>query len=221
MPVLDPDLAKKVDFRLVGLEAESAEKEAIRLQQDSFHMTFDDILSKVEKRPIGQTFAAQIPLNEVYKSYLDQYFTVGEILEHFCGRKGASKDPALAYRRDPFFFQWVQLQQQNQMMQQQAAAQQAPQQAPQQQAPADGAQDPQNPPEKTEKQKSDDVQDLSRSIDQAFELMSKSDADISPELRRMLAQHKKTVEFFVDGFAEDARHATTQILDSVKKLKKR
>jgi len=124
-PLIAPNLADKCRVNFVGLEADNAEKEAVRTQQDmGIWMTFDEVLERVEKKAVGKEWGGTLPLNQIYKSYLDQYFTVGEILEKFCGRENASKDPALAYRRDPMFFQWYQLQMQAQQMQQQAQAQQ-------------------------------------------------------------------------------------------------
>ena len=84
-------------------------------------MTYDGILEKVEKTPVGKRWAGTIPLNPKFKEYLDHYFTVGEILEEFCGVEGASKDPNLAYRRDTFFFQWMGFIQNQQQIEQQAA----------------------------------------------------------------------------------------------------
>ena len=124
LPLIDPELAKDVRVKLVGLDSDNPEKEAVRTQQDmGIWMSYDDVLERVEKKPVGEQWGGNIPLNQVYKSYLDQYYTVGEILERFCNRKDASKDPSLAYRRDPFFFQWVQLQQQAELMKANAAQQ--------------------------------------------------------------------------------------------------
>jgi hypothetical protein len=51
---------------------------------------------KVEKKPVGLEMGGQMPLNPLYSRTSMRYFTVGEILEHFCGVAGASKDPTLA-----------------------------------------------------------------------------------------------------------------------------
>lgn len=125
-PLLDANLAKLCVIKLVGLDAETAEKEAQRIEVDSkIHMDFDEVLETVEKKPVGARWGGKIPLNPDYKAILDSLFTVGEILEHFCGIEGASKDPSLAYRRDPFWFQQVQVQQAAQQMQMQAQQAQA------------------------------------------------------------------------------------------------
>lgn len=235
LPLIDPELAKKAKVKLVGLESDNAEKEAVRLQQDmALWETYDGVLERVEKPPIGRKWGGSIPLNPTIKSYWDQYFTVGEILEAHCDRKGAAQDPMLQYRRDPFFFQFLQFQQaqqQMQMQQQMAAQQQAggppdgggdgggpPQQGGD---PDAGKQGPDNGPVHTEKQKTDAVEsssaqpeanELARSIDVAFEYLSKSEAQLPADKRRLLAQQRKTVENFMRGFLQDADEATREIL---------
>lgn len=127
LPLFDEEIAKLCVIKLVGLDAETAEKESVRLQQDMpVHMTYDEVLQKVEKDPIGKQWGGEVPLNPAIQAVWDKYLTVGQILEEFFGVKGASQDPKWAYVRDPFFFQFLELQQQQQQMQQQqdAAAQQ-------------------------------------------------------------------------------------------------
>jgi hypothetical protein len=228
LPLIDPDLAKKAKVRLAGLDADNAEKEAVRIQQDmNIWETYDGILERVEKKPIGIEFGGSIPLNQAIKSYWDQYFTVGEILEKWCGRQGASKDPQLAYRRDPFWFQWVQLQQQAQQLQQQAQMQQ--QQAAQGGQPGGGQGQSDQPKEQTENQKSaavdeasakgstqgqgaSEATDLARSIDVAMEYLTKSEGQLPPEKRRILARQRKTVDHFMRGFVEDSKETIDEIL---------
>jgi hypothetical protein len=124
-PLIAPNLVDKCQVKFVGLEADNAEKEAVRTQQDmGIWMTFDEVLERVEKKPLGKEWGGSLPLNQIYKSYLDMYYTVGQILEHFCGIKGAASDPSLNYRRDPFAFQFLQMRQQQQAAQAQAQAQQ-------------------------------------------------------------------------------------------------
>lgn len=234
-PLIDPNLAKLCHIRLMGLDAETAEKESVRLQQDApVHMTYDEILDKVEKDPVGKEFGGEFPLNPQYQAILDKYFTVGQILEKFFGVKGAAQDPSLAYMRDQFWFTFMQMQQAQQQMQAQAQ-QQAQQQAMGQQAPQgqgqpqDAAQgqpgasgyDSQPAPRnaafgqevKTEGQKTEESQsDLTRSLDQVIDLLSKSEDQLPPSKRRLLAQQKKTVKNFLDGWQQDVRTATKEIL---------
>lgn len=227
-PLIDPVLAKICRLKLVGLDAETAEKESVRLQQDlPIHMTFDQILQKVEKEPVGREFAGEFPLNVQFGAVLDKYFTVGQILERFMGVKGAAKDPSLQYFRDPFWFQFQQLVQQSQMAQQQAQQLQG--------APGDDTGG--GPPDgggsggggapdmdaQTDAQKEDiakqsqagnpkgpDGTDLARSISQAMDLLTKS--EIPPGKKKLLHQHQRVVDQALDSWKNELRIATAEIV---------
>lgn len=188
LPLIDENLSKIVTVKFMGLDAETPEKESTRLAQDSqVHLTYNEILQVVEKKLVDRKMGGDLPLNPMFLANLDKYFTVGQIMEYFCGIVGASKDPMNAYKRDPFFFQFLEMQ-----MQQQAAQQQAAQGAPPPQggdsgggdqggqgndgSDASGGQEG-GQPAATEKQKSADAsagapaaeqpgEDLSRSLDQ-------------------------------------------------------
>ena len=252
LPLIDADLAKKGKICLLGLDADTEEKEAVRIQTAAqVYLAFDDILHKVEKRPVGKEWCGEIPLNPVYKQYLDQYKTVGQVLEQFCGVKDAAKDPSLAYIPNAFWFQWQSLlMQQQQAQQQQEQAQQQPPQGPQ------GPQDPQGPKGQAQPDQNQPVQpagnkpespaarngeggqeasiqqqqgnqtvatapELGKAINQAYELMTKSENSLPPEKRRILDQHKKAVENFITGFEKDTKAATKEILDIAEKLSPR
>jgi hypothetical protein len=250
-PLIDPDLAKICRLKFKGLDADTEEKESVRLQQDMpVHMTYDQVLQKVEKKPIGRAMGGEFPLNPQFQDVLDKYFTVGQILEFFMGVEGASKDPKLAYFRDPFWFQYQQLllqQQQLQMQQQQAQMQQA---AAQQQAAGTGGpgaeqaegsgvdvegspgggddQQPGGKKDKTPYGRADDDQqaqaqqkagaeasagqDLTRSIDQAIAILTKSESHLPLSKRKLLAQSRKTLDHFRIGLENDAREATKEIV---------
>jgi hypothetical protein len=126
LPFLDPELSKIATIRFLGLNAETPKQELDRLVAETpVHRTFDEVMLSVEKEPVGKSIGGTVPLNPAYQNILDRYFTVGEVLEFFCGREGASADPALAYRRDPFWVQWQQIQIQKEslaLQQQQHAA---------------------------------------------------------------------------------------------------
>jgi hypothetical protein len=140
LPLFFSDLAKTHQLEFIGLEKTDPEKEATRLTQDmQIHMTYDDILEKVEKDKLGIELGGEFPLNPQYQAVLDKYFTVGYILENFFGKKGAASDPRYNYVRDPFWLQYqqivlqkVQMSMQQQMMQQQQMAQMQAQQQGQQ-----------------------------------------------------------------------------------------
>ena len=127
LPLFDEALAEMVVIKLVGLDAETAEKESVRIQQDMpVHMTYDEVLEKVEKKAIGKRLGGEYPLNPQFQAILDKFIPVGVQLEEFFGQVGASKDPQFAYLRDPFWFQQQQMMQaQQQMQMQQQQAQQA------------------------------------------------------------------------------------------------
>lgn len=215
-PLLDPALAKLCTVRLIGLDAESPQKESVRLQTDSMiHMTFDELLEAVEKEPVGLEIGGSLPLNPAFLQLLDKYFTVGEIKEHFCGIKGASKNPEDSYRRDPFWFQMQQIVQQQQMAQQQAQ-QQA--QQPQQGAPGQDQQaQPQGPaPEGSQQGPSEDDEDLSRSLDQVIGLLDKSERYLPPSRRRLLHQQHTTVTKLMASLESDLEQMTKDVIDIVK-----
>jgi hypothetical protein len=127
-PLIDEELSKLCYLRLVGLDAETPEKEAVRIQQDApIHMTFDDILQTVEKRHIGRELGGKFPFNPSWQQAAQSYLTFGEIQEAFFGKEGAAKDPENQWYQNPMWFQWKSLQlqmQQAQMQQQQMEMQQ-------------------------------------------------------------------------------------------------
>jgi len=209
-PIVDAELARECRFVFVGLDAEDPEKEGVLLQTNSkLHLTYDDILEKVEKRPIGRTMGGEVPLNpDFHAMVMDPYLTVGEILEHFFGRENASKDPALAYRRDPFWMQWQQLQQQAQQQAQMAAQQPGPG------GPQDGS--PKGPPQgggspQGGGQDGAATADLARSVEAALGALRKSEDKLPANKRRLLRQADATVDFFLRGFLLDAKDALREV----------
>lgn len=198
-PLIDPQLAKFCVVKLVGLDSETAEKESVRLQQDMpLHMTYDEVLEKVEKKPVGLQRGGSLPLNPQYLQHLDKYFTVGQILEWYCGVENASKDPALQYRRDPFYFQSEQMRMQKEQMQQQA--QQAQAQAAQ-------GQDP------NQAQPGDEGQDLTRSLDQLIGTLSKSESQLPVSRRKLLAHQRKTVERLMEPLEADLKQFQIEAME--------
>jgi hypothetical protein len=150
-PLIDEKLSELCYIRLIGLDAETPEKENVRIQQDApVHMTFDEILQKVEKRHVGRKLGGKFPFNPQWQQIVQSYLTFGEIQEAFFDMEGAAKDPDKQFYQNPMWFQWKslqlqmqqfqmqvqQMQQQQQMMQQQAMAQQ--QQGGQGQPPPEG-----------------------------------------------------------------------------------
>ncbi len=244
-PLLDPVLAQICVLKFIGLDSETAEKESIRLQGDqTIHMTYDEVHESVEKEPVGMSIGGAIPLNPGYQQLIDKYFSVGQILERFCGVKGASKDPKLAYFRDPFWFQFQQLQQQaQQMQQQQAQAQQAAAQgqpppgqdgggsgdsgsggdAPEgsagptnggaNQGPSDGSGTEGSAPGGAQ---DSGAEDLSRSLDQVIDTLSKGEKHLPPSRRRLLHQQHVTVTKFMQHLEKDLQEMNRDVLEIAK-----
>lgn len=130
MKIFFPELAEYYQFVFSGLDHDSPEKEATRLQQDAaIHMNYDEILEKVEKTPIGKELGGQFPLNPQFQQLIQNYFTFGEILENFFGKKGAASDPRYMFYQNPF---WMQQQQLNTQKAQMAMQSQMMQMNPQQ-----------------------------------------------------------------------------------------
>jgi hypothetical protein len=109
-PIIDPLLAKVCEIKFCGLDAQSKEQEATRLQQDMpTHMNYDEVLHQVDKDPVGSHLGGTVPFNERYQLILDKYKNVGDIMGTFMEDAGAFVDPLLRYKRDPFHLQWLQL----------------------------------------------------------------------------------------------------------------
>jgi hypothetical protein len=245
LPLFDENIAKDCALKLVGLDAETAEKESVRLQQDMpVHMTYDEVQEKVEKKAVGKRMGGEFPLNPQFQAILDKYIPVGQILEVFFGVEGASKDQQWAYVRDPFWFQWIQVQQQAQQMQQQAQAQAQQQQAgavnPQPEegggddggggggAPQGEAAKPTQESSSTEKQKSSSASEasaspgggeLSSGADQALGALSKAESQLPPAKRKLVTHQRILVEDFISSWKADMKEATKEILEVADKLK--
>jgi hypothetical protein len=226
LPLIDPVVAQYCVLRLNGLEAETPEKESVRFQQDMpIHMTMDEVLERVEKKPIGKKWGGQFPLNPQWQAILDKYVFVGEIREYFFEIPDAAKDPAFHYVRDPFYFQNLQIQMQAQQMQQQAQAQQQQAQQPQGQDPQDADTQANGKDDSGgggggggedggEDTKKDEGDDLTRALDQAIESMSKGEKELPQSKRRLLAQQKRTIKHTMDEWERDRMSVMNVILDA-------
>lgn len=234
-PLIDPKLAKLCEIKLVGLNADTAEKESVRLSQDApIHMTYDEILTKVEKDPVGKLLGGEFPLNPQFQAILDKYLTVGEIKEKFFGIQNASQDPELAYVRDPFWFQFQELKmnmQQMQMQQQQMAQQaamgggQPPSdgggggdgggEAPPQEGESEGDQGSERQQEQPEQKAP--AEDLTTSVDQLTDMLGKSEEQLPPSKRRLLVQHRKMVKYVMDEWEKESQKTLKDVLDVAEK----
>jgi hypothetical protein len=126
-----PNLSESHQMIFSGLDKEDPEKESTRLQQDmNVHLTYNDILKKVEKDILPAAFGADFPLNPQFQQVVEKYMTFGEIQENFFGKKGAAQDPRNQWYANPMWMQQqqmlvqnAQIAMQNQMQAQQMVAQ--------------------------------------------------------------------------------------------------
>lgn len=109
-PLIDSALAKICEVKFSGIDAQSKEQEAARLQQDmAIHMNYDETLKEVDKNAIGSHLAGRVPFNEHWQLLADKYLNVSEIRSELMSDPAAFVDPLLQFKRDPFFLQYLQL----------------------------------------------------------------------------------------------------------------
>lgn len=231
LPLIDEELSKICALKFVGLDVDTAEKESVRLQQDmAVHMTMDEVLEKVEKKPVGKSWGGAFLLNPQWQAVLDKYVPVGMIMEHFFDIKGASQDPRFNYLANPLYFSQMQMLQAEQQAQMQAQQPQPPEgggppqdggggdAAPQGdgQDPSAGGDPSQQAPEQSDESqpqgKSQDTgEDLTRSLDQLAGILSKSEAQMPQGKRRLLAQQRKFVQKALQAFEHESRDVIKEI----------
>jgi len=99
-----------VVLKFAGLDAESKEQEATRLQQEMpTSLSFDQVLHQVDKDPIGIGMGGEVPFNERWQLLADKYLDVGQVKGRFYNSPAAYADPMLRFKRDPFSLQFYQL----------------------------------------------------------------------------------------------------------------
>lgn len=199
LPKINQEWSKLIRINFAGLDSDSPEKEATRLQQDSnLYLSMDDIMDKVEKDKVA--IGGKFPLNQAYLGILMKFYTKGQILKAFGGEefKDADKDPNLNYYMDDqAWFSVQQMKQQEMQMQAQAAQQgQQPQQSGQQVDPNQPA--PQG-------------QDLSSAIDQLHELLGKSEN--LPAVRKdLLKKHTEAKNKILNDFESESKESMDRII---------
>lgn len=223
LPLIDDEVAELYQLVLSGLDKDSPEKEATRIQQDmAIHLTYNDIMESVEKNKLPTELGGDIPLNQTFHQLvIGPYLTVGQILESFFGVKGASQDPRLQYRRDPFYFQQqqilmqkAQIAMQTQMQQQQAMAQQ--QQAAQGEDPnAQGQSDDEQEGGDEETQKMEAFQAVN------YDMLAKATEHNSRRItKQLLKRHKELTDHHLDRWLSESKKALETIVSEVEKGKK-
>ena len=109
-PIIDKELSQLCIINLAGFDAETKQQESTRLQQDMpIHYSYDEVLEEVEKEQVGPHMGGNIPFNEFYRQTADQSMTVGKFESHFMDSPAAIVDPLLKFRREQFWFQWMQM----------------------------------------------------------------------------------------------------------------
>ena len=108
LPVMDPELSQLCMLKLSGLDAQSRDQEAVRLQQETgLHMTYDEVLKSVDKLPVGVRNGGKVPFSERWQLIADKYMDVGEVISGLMEDPTASTDILLQFKRDPFFLQFM------------------------------------------------------------------------------------------------------------------
>lgn len=109
-PLIDRELSQLCNIQLAGFDAETKQQESVRLQQDMpIHYDYDSVLEEVDKVQVGVHMGGKIPFNEHYRTAIDTYLDVSTISEHFMDSPAAIVDPVLKYKRDEFWFQYMQM----------------------------------------------------------------------------------------------------------------
>lgn len=108
-PLIDQELSQLCNVVLAGFDAETKEQESGRLLRDMpVHYAYDEVMEEVGKEHVGPHMGGDIPFNEHYRQVADAYINVGDFVGHFADSPAAMVDPLLKYKRDQFFFQWLQ-----------------------------------------------------------------------------------------------------------------
>jgi hypothetical protein len=212
IPLIDPELSKVVKLKLAGLDVDTEEKESVRLSQDmGVWMNFNDILAKLEKKPLPRKLAADIPLNQAYFQYLQLFVPFGTIMKELLGYEDGEdpqKHPDWQFFMNPFWQQEHQMQMQMQMQ----AMQQQQQQQQGQQPPA-----PTSGP-------GTQVQggtDLSSGVDQLLQLVAKSEGfngenkaeSLVAKAKRLRVRSIASNRAIMDSFVKDMECKVKRIAD--------
>lgn len=108
-PLIDPELSQLCNIDLAGFDAETKQQESVRLQQDMpLHYDYDTVLEEVDKEQVGDHMMGSVPFNERYREAAGTYLNTGNFIGHFANSPAAYIDPVLKYKRDQFWFQYLQ-----------------------------------------------------------------------------------------------------------------
>ena len=209
---INPELAKTHQIILAGLEKDDPEKESTRLQQDmAVHMTYNDVLEKVEKDLLPRELGGEMPLNPQFQQMIEKYLTCGEILENFFGRTGASKDPRYQFVQNPY---WMQNQQLLLQKAQLAVQQQMSQQQMMMGATSEGGEDDghdhddegDKPPPSSTGDKEEDAKKMEEWISKNYEgLAKRSKSNHNRISKIILNRHRQLVDSHLEQWKEDSK----------------
>lgn len=109
-PMIDAELSQICYIELSGLDAQTRDQEAVRLQQEApIYGTYNEILKAVDREPVAASVGGLFPFSQNYQLIADKYNNVGDLLTYFYESPTAALDPLLRYKRDGFYMQYLQL----------------------------------------------------------------------------------------------------------------
>jgi hypothetical protein len=110
IPAIDPELAKKYEFKFVGYTDETPQTNIALLQAEmTVHSSMNDLLRSAEKENQKHPIF-DLPMNQSFWEMADKLLTKAEQRELFLGDKNALGKRELAYfPGDPAFMGWQQM----------------------------------------------------------------------------------------------------------------
>ena len=109
-PIMDPELSQLCMITLGGFDAETRQQESTRLQLEMpIQYSYNDLQKAIKKDIVPPSMGGEIPFNEHYRQVMDNYVPVGQTVGYFNDDPAAMVDPLLKYRKDPFFYQYLQM----------------------------------------------------------------------------------------------------------------
>ncbi len=221
LPLLDKTLAESCQIQLLGLDANTKEKEAQEIAETSqLYGTYDDILGQVEKDPIGLQWGGQYPMNPQVQAMLEKFLTVGEIKFRFFGDKEAKSNPELNYRLgDPTSCAVFQMKLQAQMAPPPAPGAAAPPGGGQ--VPPQGGEQPQGQggsQEQAPEEQAPNPQDFSAGLDQALSGLSKGEEHLLPHHAKLYRKQEKAIKSMMDSWEKESLISKKAVMELAKKL---
>jgi hypothetical protein len=194
LPVINKGWSETFFVSFEGIDADTPEHEATRIQQDSaIYLTMNDIMDKVEKKhvPLG----GDIPLNTAYLAVIERYFTKGEILAKFGGKIFADAGDAEKHPEWDYYMGDQMGQIYLQIKQQQAQQKQQQEQ-----------------PQPSQGQSKGEVPDL---IDQLGKLLSKTEQDLPATRKTLMIKHKEIKDNITKAWEQESDEMFKKIMKEI------